>query len=106
MTGCPNSCAQHYIGDIGLQGTQVEVEEEMVEGYHMVIGGGWGARTGRGATFPRFPAVREDPAHHRAADPRIIWPTGPAPTNRSPPLPAATTIDALRSVVAEEMVAV
>ena len=25
LTGCPNSCAQHYIGDIGLLGTKVEV---------------------------------------------------------------------------------
>jgi len=22
LTGCPNSCAQHYIGDIGLQGVK------------------------------------------------------------------------------------
>ena len=46
VTGCPNSCAQHYIGDIGLQGTQVEVEEEMVEGYHLYVGGGWGLEQG------------------------------------------------------------
>ena len=51
VTGCPNSCAQHYIGDIGLQGTQVEVEEELVEGYHLVIGGGWGAEQGVGRPF-------------------------------------------------------
>ena len=25
LTGCPNSCAQHYIGDIGLLGAQVQV---------------------------------------------------------------------------------
>ena len=25
LTGCPNSCAQHYMGDIGLLGTQVFV---------------------------------------------------------------------------------
>jgi ferredoxin-nitrite reductase len=42
VTGCQNSCAQHYIGDIGLEGTKVEVGEEMVEGYHLVVGGGWG----------------------------------------------------------------
>jgi len=35
-TGCPHSCAQHYIGDIGLLGTKVEGEE----GYQVVIGGG------------------------------------------------------------------
>ena len=36
VTGCPNSCAQHYIGDIGLMGTRVEGEE----GYQVSLGGG------------------------------------------------------------------
>ena len=36
VTGCPHSCAQHYIGDIGLLGTKVAGEE----GYQVVIGGG------------------------------------------------------------------
>lgn len=36
VTGCPHSCAQHYIGDIGLLGTKVEGEE----GYQVVVGGG------------------------------------------------------------------
>jgi ferredoxin-nitrite reductase len=44
LTGCHNSCAQHYIGDIGLQGASVEVGDDMVEGYHIAIGGGYGAR--------------------------------------------------------------
>ncbi len=48
VTGCHNSCAQHYIGDIGLEGTKVEVGEEMVEGYHLCIGGGYGAQQGVG----------------------------------------------------------
>ena len=39
VTGCHNSCAQHAIGDIGLLGCKVEVGEEMVEGYHIWIGG-------------------------------------------------------------------
>jgi ferredoxin-nitrite reductase len=44
LTGCPNSCAQHYIGDIGLLGTKVQVSEEgdQVEGYHIMVGGGFG----------------------------------------------------------------
>ena len=65
VTGCPNSCAQHYIGDIGLQGTQVEVGEEMVEGYHLTIGGGWGSEQGAGRPlleslpFPSIPPIIE-----------------------------------------------
>ena len=36
VTGCPHSCAQHYVGDIGLLGTKVGGEE----GYQVVVGGG------------------------------------------------------------------
>jgi ferredoxin-nitrite reductase len=44
LTGCHHSCAQHYIGDIGLIGARVEVSEEgdTVEGYHIHVGGGFG----------------------------------------------------------------
>ena len=44
LTGCPNSCAQHYMGDIGLLGTKVKVEGESVDGYHVFVGGGFGER--------------------------------------------------------------
>ncbi|MEM9122864.1 MAG: NirA family protein, partial [Pseudomonadota bacterium] len=37
LTGCPNSCAQHYIGDIGLAGATLP---DGSEGYHIVLGGG------------------------------------------------------------------
>jgi ferredoxin-nitrite reductase len=43
LTGCPNSCAQHYLGDIGMMGSAVAVGEDMVEGYHVFVGGGYGA---------------------------------------------------------------
>ncbi len=36
VTGCVHSCAQHYIGDIGLMGVKIGGEE----GYQVVIGGG------------------------------------------------------------------
>ncbi len=40
FTGCPHSCAQHYMGDIGLLGTKVQGEE----GYHVFVGGGFGEK--------------------------------------------------------------
>ncbi len=40
LTGCHHSCAQHYIGDIGLIGSKVKVGDESVEGYAVVLGGG------------------------------------------------------------------
>jgi ferredoxin-nitrite reductase len=44
LTGCHHSCAQHYIGDIGLIACKVETSEDgdTVEGYHIHVGGGFG----------------------------------------------------------------
>jgi ferredoxin-nitrite reductase len=42
LTGCPNSCAQHYIGDIGCLGTKTKIGGETVDGYHIFVGGGFG----------------------------------------------------------------
>lgn len=44
LTGCHHSCAQHYIGDIGLIGARVETgsDGDTVEGYHVHVGGGFG----------------------------------------------------------------
>ena len=44
LTGCHHSCAQHYIGDIGLLACKVQASEEgdAVEGYHILVGGGFG----------------------------------------------------------------
>jgi ferredoxin-nitrite reductase len=45
LTGCHHSCAQHYIGDIGLLACKVQTSEDgdTVEGYHIHVGGGFGA---------------------------------------------------------------
>jgi len=44
VTGCPHSCAQHYIGDIGLLGCKVENPDggDALEGFHVFVGGGFG----------------------------------------------------------------
>jgi ferredoxin-nitrite reductase len=63
FTGCPNSCAQHYVGDIGLQG--VKVGTAGVEGYNIVFGGGSGAQAGigrevfKGISFDEVPRLLE-----------------------------------------------
>jgi len=78
LTGCPNSCAQHYLGDIGMMGTAVSVGEDMVEGYHVYIGAAT-ARTSRsavkfiGASSPRTSLRRRADApayleHRESAD--------------------------------------
>jgi ferredoxin-nitrite reductase len=54
LTGCPNSCAQHYVGDIGLVATKVDAGgDEEVEGYHLVIGGGAGTEAMLGREIAR-----------------------------------------------------
>ena len=44
LTGCHHSCAQHYIGDVGLLACKVQTSDEgdAVEGYHILVGGGFG----------------------------------------------------------------
>ena len=42
LTGCHNSCAQHYIADIGLLGAKVDQGEDTAEGYDLHVGGGAG----------------------------------------------------------------
>jgi ferredoxin-nitrite reductase len=41
FTGCAHSCAQHFMGDIGLLGTKVK-DGVSGEGYHITVGGGFG----------------------------------------------------------------
>ena len=43
LTGCHHSCAQHYVADIGLLATKIERDDDMVEGYDLLVGGGAGA---------------------------------------------------------------
>lgn len=52
VTGCPHSCAQHYIGDIGLMGVKVSGEE----GYQVIIGGGSDQDQGIGREL--IPAIK------------------------------------------------
>jgi len=65
LTGCPNSCAQHYMGDIGMQGVKVNVGGSSVEGYNIVFGGGYGhtqavaKQVFTGISFNEIPALME-----------------------------------------------
>jgi ferredoxin-nitrite reductase len=45
LTGCHHSCAQHYVGDIGMIACKVPrgEDEDPVEGFHIFVGGGTGA---------------------------------------------------------------
>ena len=38
VSGCPNSCAQHQAGDIGLAGSKVRIGGRSHDGYHIYLG--------------------------------------------------------------------
>jgi sulfite reductase (ferredoxin) len=42
ITGCPNSCGQHWIADIGIEGKKIKVDGRMVDAYYFCVGGSLG----------------------------------------------------------------
>ena len=42
VTGCPNSCGQHWVSDIGLEGKKIKQGDEMVDAYYFCLGGAVG----------------------------------------------------------------
>ncbi|ABL83293.1 MULTISPECIES: MoaD/ThiS family protein [unclassified Nocardioides] len=55
LDGCPHACAQHWVGEIGLQGTTTHDPDtgERVEAYDLSVGGGLGRRTAIGRRLVR-----------------------------------------------------
>ncbi|HYU46433.1 MAG TPA: nitrite/sulfite reductase [Terriglobales bacterium] len=43
VTGCPNSCGQHWIADIGLEGKKLKVNGAFVDAYYFCVGGAVGS---------------------------------------------------------------
>jgi ferredoxin-nitrite reductase len=56
LTGCPHSCAQHFIGDIGLLATSTERTGQSIPAFHFFIGGGF-----QDKARMAVPALREIP---------------------------------------------
>ena len=42
ITGCPNSCGQQWIADIGIEGKKIKVDGKMVDAYYFCVGGAVG----------------------------------------------------------------
>jgi sulfite reductase (ferredoxin) len=49
VTGCTNSCGQHWIADIGLEGKKIKKNGQLVDAFYFCVGGAVGkyARTAR-----------------------------------------------------------
>jgi ferredoxin-nitrite reductase len=63
LTGCHNSCAQHFVSEIGLLACKVQADEEAdpVEGYHIYVGGGFGPNAALGRELYRDVVAEEAP---------------------------------------------
>jgi sulfite reductase (ferredoxin) len=42
ITGCPNSCGQHWIADLGLEGKKIKQDGKLVDAYYFCVGGAVG----------------------------------------------------------------
>jgi sulfite reductase (ferredoxin) len=42
VTGCPNSCGQHWIADIGIEGKKIKHEGQLTDAYYFCLGGAVG----------------------------------------------------------------
>ncbi|CAM9644753.1 unnamed protein product [Ascophyllum nodosum] len=59
-TGCPNSCGQAQVGDIGLMGAPARVDKKAVEGVNIFLGGGIGESHGLGEIAMKGIPVAEE----------------------------------------------
>ena len=67
MSGCPNSCGQHHIANIGFHGAAMKVGPQQLPAYHMFVGGSYDNGNLRMATQlkVRLPAKRGPDAVER-----------------------------------------
>ena len=66
VTGCPTSCGQHWIADVGIEGKKLKIGGALVDAYYFCVGGGLGA--GQSVARPiglRVPATEVAPAIER-----------------------------------------
>jgi ferredoxin-nitrite reductase len=63
LTGCHHSCAQHFISEIGLLACKVQETEDgdPIEGYHILVGGGFGPNAALGRDIYRDVKAEDAP---------------------------------------------
>ena len=68
MSGCPNSCGQHHIADLGFHGAAIKVGARQIPAYHMFVAGTYRTtemRLGKLVPRVRIPAKRVPDAVER-----------------------------------------
>jgi sulfite reductase (ferredoxin) len=73
VTGCPNSCGQHWIADIGIEGKKIKHDGKLVDAYYFCVGGAVGQHA----------KIARPIGYHRRKSPRLVLP----PIRRRPPRP-------------------
>jgi sulfite reductase (ferredoxin) len=98
VTGCPNSCGQHWIADLGLEGKKVKLEGRLVDAYYFCVGGG----LGRDAATARPVGFRAPVAEVPAAIERLLraYLAGRAPGESFRGFCARHDTDTLRALLA------
>jgi sulfite reductase (ferredoxin) len=61
VTGCPNSCGQHRIADIGLEGKKIKVNGALEDAYYFCLGGAVGEHAAFGRPVGYRCAAQEVP---------------------------------------------
>jgi sulfite reductase (ferredoxin) len=46
VTGCPNSCGQHWIADVGLEGKKIKQDGKLADAWSFALGGALGVHAG------------------------------------------------------------
>ena len=46
VTGCPNSCGQHWIADVGLEGKKIKHDGKLADAWSFALGGALGVHSG------------------------------------------------------------
>ncbi len=66
VTGCPNSCGQHWIADIGIEGKKIKQDGKLIDAYYFCVGGAVGLhqKTARPVGY-RCPATEVPDAMER-----------------------------------------
>ena len=102
VTGCPNSCGQHWIADLGLEGKKIKVDGRLEDAYYFCVGGAVGAHesvarpVGYRVAAPEVPAAIERLLRAYLAE-RL-------PDENFRQFCAAHTIEEIRHILAGEVV--
>jgi len=103
VTGCPNSCGQHWIADIGLEGKKIKGPVGFEDAYYFCVGGGLGARASVARPIGYRVPAREAPAAVERLLRAYLAARGPGATFHD--FAATHTDDELRALLAGDAVA-